>query len=225
MTLGILFTLCIAFVFPIAFLIYLVVAKKNYKMYLLGFATFFIFQLLLRIPLLNFISSKFPLFSNHIVSYALYLGLGAGLFEELGRLIMMKIGMKDYTFKNAVIFGIGHFSCEAIMLVGINYLIMLLVGQIPPVAPHLFFVAGLERLFVLPVHVAMSIMVMNTLKYKRPSHIVSAIVIHTAIDSLSVILQSYGASLLYIEGFVFLAGLICFLYIRRESESDTNETI
>lgn len=214
MKLAILFTILIAFVFPIAYFIYLLVTKKGASTYLLGFATFFIFQILLRIPLMQVVNYNFPLLSLNTWFYAIYLGLGAGLFEEVGRYIMMKLGMRNkLTTKDAVIFGIGHFSCEALLLVGINYVAFLIMNYYPSTSSFLYFLAGLERLFVLPVHVAMSILVMKSIRDKKPSLTILAIVLHACIDGITVLMQmEFGLSVGFIEGFVFVCAILCLLY-------------
>ncbi len=80
--------------------------------------------------------------------YALYGGLAAGIFEETGRYLAMKLCMKKSLNKqNAIMYGVGHGGIEAILLAGLacvnNLVIAVMInsGQ----APMLLSVSGVNE--------------------------------------------------------------------------------
>lgn len=215
----------IAFVLPIGLLIYFMLKKREYlKSYLIGILTFFIFQIILRMPLLNLLIT-IPTIQNilsNIWIYAIFLGFSAGLFEEFGRLIMMKFTMpKQITIKAAITFGLGHWACEAFLLVGLNYFISAINSPLllPPF--ELATMAGLERLFTLPVHVGMSILVMKSLIDHTPKGFLLALLGHTIIDSLLIPMQNvWGFSLIQIELYIFIWAVVLSYYIYYSLKKD-----
>ncbi|HHY81337.1 MAG TPA: YhfC family intramembrane metalloprotease [Clostridiales bacterium] len=124
-------TLLLSLIFPIALAIYFCRKHKApATSVLFGALTFFVFQLVLRIPLLQILSPIYP--GKQPVAefgwwklflYSLFLAVTAALFEEGGRVIVYKIFLKKKgDWKNAVAFGIGHGGFEAISIVGISYI-------------------------------------------------------------------------------------------------------
>ncbi|NMA65789.1 MAG: YhfC family intramembrane metalloprotease [Clostridiaceae bacterium] len=98
-----------------------------------GAAVFFLFQMVLRIPILQLVLPKMEWYQhmaqNSLWGYALFLGFTAGLFEEVGRyLAFTTILKKRLDWKNAVAFGIGHSGIESILLVGLTYVSNILVS-------------------------------------------------------------------------------------------------
>ncbi len=60
-----------------------------------------------------------PLVTKNDVIYVLYGAFAAGIFEETGRFIAFKTALKKYKSpKAAVMYGIGHGGCEAILILG-----------------------------------------------------------------------------------------------------------
>lgn len=91
---------------------------------LIGMATFLVFALILEnIPHMYFLTlnSTTSEWLKNPWMYMLYGGLMAGLFEETGRLVMMKYVLKKYSdWKDGLSFGLGHGGFEAAVLVGIS---------------------------------------------------------------------------------------------------------
>ena len=81
------FALLVTGIFPAAMLIGLLAGKRRYlKGYLAGMATFLVFQILIRVPILNWMSSmgwQSILFLKSPWLYALFLGFTAALFEAV----------------------------------------------------------------------------------------------------------------------------------------------
>jgi len=95
----------------------------------LGVATFMLSQLSLRLPLLPLLtlalrdvnlspSSAIVWFFNAVV-----LSFSAGLFEEWGRWFFLRhLARRVRSFREGVMFGLGHGGIEAIVLVSLNVL-------------------------------------------------------------------------------------------------------
>lgn len=131
--------LCFTLLGPVILLTVLGVRKKISGLPLgLGFASFFISQILLRMPLLQWCANQEwyqALASSAPLVIGLVLCFTAGLFEESARLGGAALlgprkpafpgGPKRpgyRTWKGALSFGLGHGLCETILLVGITHL-------------------------------------------------------------------------------------------------------
>lgn len=121
-------TLFISLVLPIV--VYIMYGVKNkgkgvWTAWLLGAAGFFVFQMIIRVPILNLLSlnAGFVAFSQeHYILYCFILALTAALFEAIGRYIVAKIMSKGLTFKRSMAAGMGHGGIEAILLIGMTYI-------------------------------------------------------------------------------------------------------
>lgn len=237
----IILTAVISIGFPIAMITYF---KRNYNaslFYLVtGACVFTIFQLLIRIPLLNWLGGQFW-FYTYIVQnkeiYIVILALTAGLFEEIGRFIAFKFLLVDKReWENGVIFGIGHGGVESIILVGINYLTFIfisfhlnfglfknVIGLIPNIdtviqllqetSPTLYLLAGVERLFTIIIHVALSLLVLESVRIGKSTGLILAIGLHTLLNA-SILLISYN--LWIVEGVIGIGAILSAIYIYRK---------
>lgn len=113
--------------------------KARISSFFIGAATFVLFAMILE-QILHTVVLKAAgtALTGNIWLYALYGGLAAGIFEETGRYLAMKLCMKKNLNKqNAIMYGVGHGGIEAILLVGLtcisNLLIAVMInsGQIP----------------------------------------------------------------------------------------------
>ncbi len=148
--------------------------------------------------------------------YALYGGLAAGIFEETGRYLAMKLCMKKSLNKqNAIMYGVGHGGIEAILLAGlacvnnlvIAVMIMLLsvsgvnesvyqqaLGQLMAVATTpswLFYMVGLERISAIIFHISASYLVYLAVSRKKPLYYLLAILVHFLMDAAVVAAGRY----------------------------------
>ena len=109
---------------PVILLIALGVMKKiSAGPLFLGFASFFVSQIVLRVPLLQALGGQgwFQSFATHTAVYALVIGgFTAGLFEETARLAGAAILKKKLTYKTMLSFGLGHGLCEVIVITGLG---------------------------------------------------------------------------------------------------------
>lgn len=121
-------TLFVSLILPIAVLaVYAAKNKGNgiWSAWFLGAAGFFVPQIVIRLPLLNLLSSAngFLAFAQgHPFLYSLALAFTAGLFELAGRFAAAIRLKKDLTFQRALAAGLGHGSIEAMLIVGVAYL-------------------------------------------------------------------------------------------------------
>lgn len=98
--------------------------------FFIGAATFIVFALILEQILHTVVfAAAGTAITGNIWLYALYGGLAAGIFEETGRYLAMKLCMKKTLNKqNAIMYGVGHGGIEAILLVGMSCISNLLLS-------------------------------------------------------------------------------------------------
>lgn len=177
---------------------------------LIGALTFIIFALVLE-QLLHSVVLVQPLIMTNTALYVLYAGLAAGVFEETGRLFAFRLVLRKYPEREAAVsYGIGHGGIEAILIVGINMLVNLVLiliyvfggesflrGLLPAggleellafmnAAPTQdFLLAGIERLIAVALHISLSVLVFKAVSDKKWLYYPLAILIHAAIDWLA----------------------------------------
>ena len=123
------FTAFISIGLPLVALLY-AFWKKRYIPYMLGVLAFVVSQILIRIPILNYLngnSTAFSMFSvMQPILFAIMLSLSAGIFEEIARFIAMRYFMKQRDWQSGFLFGVGHGGIEAVLIVGIPVVSLLL---------------------------------------------------------------------------------------------------
>ncbi len=124
---AVLVTLFISLILPVVLLIVYGVKNKKkgvWSAWFLGAAGFFVFQILIRLPILN-VAALLPGYvefaKNHYVWYCLILAFTAGLFEVAGRYIVARILKKKLTYERGIAAGLGHGGIEAMLIVGMTY--------------------------------------------------------------------------------------------------------
>lgn len=212
-------SLLIAVLMPVILVIYFYKKHKiSLKVLFIGVSVFVVFQLLTRIPLLALISTQgwYKSMAANIAVLAIFLGLTAGLFEEVGRYIAMKLFMKNnLRWKDGLAFGIGHGGIESIIIVGlslINYIVLsfminaglfdsMVAAKLPPeaaaqiksmlIAAPAFnqLAGGFERIMAMILQIAFSMIVLYSIKAKKPVFLLYAILLHCLVDSPLVILS------------------------------------
>ena len=136
---------------------------------------------------------------------ALAAGLSAGVFEEGARWLMLRFVLKDARgWRAALQFGAGHGGCEAVIfgvLAAISFITMLIIPLLPQsqlgaaadqvraasdaywrMAWYLPVVGGVERLFAIAFHLAMSVLVMRSFTERRIGYWFAAVGAHAALD-------------------------------------------
>ena len=140
-------TIVIAFLAPLTLaIVWKVKKKEKITTILIGAAVFLVFALILEKPVQNALlfpeammlpSTKLSLFmASHPVLLSLAAGLFPGVFEETGRFIAFKTGLKKRTNRETSIsFGIGHGGFEVLLLLGyasvqyLMYAVMINTGE------------------------------------------------------------------------------------------------
>lgn len=232
----------IAIVIPIGILIYFAIKRRDkIRPFLVGALVFLVSQVLLRIPLLNGILAKMDWFYNMTVLspilYAIFLGLTAGIFEEVGRFIGFEVGLKKRrTWLDGVAFGLGHGGIEAMLFAGLAsiqnlYVIFSLnngtfneslIGASEETVRGIFdsttnimvLYGGIERISAIIMHVGFALIVLYGInKGKKYLYLLWAILAHGIVDTTVVIVQQMGGSIHFIELIcaVFAALLLIFI--------------
>jgi len=239
--------MCITLLLSVGFPVVLaVVVLKKYSRVLnsilIGALIFFISQIVLRIPILQILSkqSYFVEFSKHYLVYSLFLGLTAGIFEEVGRYIGFRGFLKDrLNYQNGLAYGIGHGGIESILLVGMSYInnivfsFLINSGSLDTllkskVAPEVigaiksalintpasaFLLAGFERVFTMAVQIALSLLVLVAVKKGKLYYLVLAILLHTIIDTPVAYMSLLKVNIFAIEFVVLLWAVLSLIYI------------
>ncbi|WP_086312806.1 YhfC family glutamic-type intramembrane protease [Candidatus Enterococcus palustris] len=213
--------LSIGGIFPVVMFIYCLVKQQYIKAFLLGALTFIIFQVGLRIPLLQLLSKNsidFNLFQAiHPVLYMFFLAITAGIFEEVGRYLIMKYCLKkNHSFQTAVFFGLGHGGVEAFLFLGITAFIFLSTANSQGIINSDLLWGSLERIIAMTLHVELSIIVMKSVKENDRRFLWIALFLHALVDSIVIIAQFFGGGSLILTESLFGIIVICLgFYVRK----------
>lgn len=218
---SIIFNLVICFGVPIAWIIFMSFKKKSIKPMLLGALIFIISQVFLRLPIIQVVLPKYDWYLTitlfYPVIYALFLGVSAGIFEEVFRFLGFKLLMKNIRgFLDGISFGVGHGSIEAILLVGIPNLELLLTGKYLSLIGVNFsdvILAGVERGFTIVIHIALTLVILYGLNKRKNIYLILAIILHSLLDFIVGLMGIYGVSVYLIEGVITLGAIISMIYI------------
>lgn len=153
---------------------------------------------------------------------AVVLGLSAGLFEESARYLVLRFSLKEArSWRKALMFGAGHGGVEAIVtgvLAGVSFINLVVIRQNPELlstlpadqlalaqqqvaeywsAPvYMSLLGAVERLFTLPVHLALAVLVMQVFLRGQIRWLFAAILWHTLTNAIAVyVLGTHGALL------------------------------
>ena len=211
------FTLLVSLLLPLFISIYLIIRSKSYfKPILVGVLTFLIFQVFTRIYILQVIlpTQVWYILStyDYPILYAFLLSLTAGLFEEIGRYIMMKYILRKMDIKKALAFGLGHGGIEAILFVGIALVLtnpMLIDSQ-------QLLMSGLERFSAIIFHLGFSVLVYQMIFKSKKFNLLYAISLHTLVNFVSVVLMMNGVNMWIIEGVLFFFAIIMIIFIKSQ---------
>jgi len=254
---GMIFTLVICFALPAAIVTYLHRRMRiPGRAVLIGTLVFITSQMLLRIPLLRYLSGQ-TWYQERMVGILfpiVVLAFSAGVFEEIGRYIGFRGGLGDnLRWKDGIAFGIGHGGIEAMLIVGSTYLNNLVMSlhinrgtfteHIAPhlgaeaeatrqllttTSPHLFFLAGWERLAVMILHVGLSLLVLHAVQTQKIQFLGYAILAHTAINAPAVLGPVWGLNMEIIQlllGAIAAWALVRIMRAQREMEHPENRGV
>ncbi|MEG1311013.1 MAG: YhfC family glutamic-type intramembrane protease [Romboutsia sp.] len=225
----------ICFLIPIISFIYF--AKKHKKVpksFLVGMLIFFVSQMLIRIPILIYILPNMMWFikmQTNPYIYGIFLGLTAGIFEEVGRYVAFKYLLKNNReFDDGISYGFGHGGIEAILLTGVSCLSTLIIciiinngtininssgalsslyNQCISLTPGLALISGIERISAMAIHIGLSMIVLYGVRNRKMIYLFIAILVHTLINAPLVIFpQVFGVGIVGVEIYVFICGLV-----------------
>jgi uncharacterized membrane protein YhfC len=250
--------LIICFGIPIGFLIYLIAARRDgIKPFFIGMLVFFVSQVLLRIPLIQYFLPKLDWYSTfqafYPIIYCIFLGLTAGIFEEVGRFLGFKLGLKKKrSWFHGLAFGMGHAGIEAMLLVGVSNLTNLVMlislnngsynsstfGMSEEKIRTLLsattsinvLVGGIERIFTILIHIGLTFIVLYGINKRKNIFLGLAILIHGIIDSVAAISMNMGFNMYLIEAWCAVCAIILTVFsikIRKDFKGDVrgNEEI
>ncbi len=227
----------VCFLFPV-FLVLRLKKRANKLMIpiVAGIIGFFVMQIMIRIPIVSYLQLSGAFTGVNIFLFALVLGFTAALFETVGRLLTIKFIMRDDNrFSAGVAHGIGHGGIEAIILVGINYITLVVyamminngsfqslidlggeAGQsfievknvLLETNFSLYLLGGFERVVTIIIHIGLSVLTVFAFKTRKKIYVLYVLIIHTLLDFSVVILSHYGVSAYIIEVYILLFALV-----------------
>lgn len=251
--LGMFFSFLVAVGLPIGLCIFVKIkTKAKLSSFFIGCLTFVVFALILEQILHTIIFTAIPNLAQNLIPYALYAGLAAAVFEEVGRFVSMKFFMKkNLNRENALMYGVGHGGIEAIILVGLTYISNLIVSfminsgtmqtslsmldaatqqstveglsTLWTTPSYLFFVPGVERIIAITLQLALSILVYKFVKEHKPGYFLLAIAIHFFVDFLTVILSNY-IPMVALELILLVMVVIVGFFVFRLYQKDTENS-
>ena len=221
------FVIICSIVLPIVVTVIFCIRKKEmWKPILFGALTFTVFQVFMRVPLIQFALKDeawyILLSSAQPTLYALFLGATAALFEEGGRFIVMSLFLKKQrSTLDGIAFGVGHGGIEAMFVVGLNAIVMLLMSTFSA-TPSFMFAGGVERLSTMVIQIALSVMVMKTVRERNYLWLVLAFVIHALIDFGAVMLSD-AMNVWTIEAAIFFVAVLLAWFVFSEYKKSFGE--
>lgn len=220
--------------------------QTPWRLYLIGAVTFIGSQIL-HIPFnwliqqrLGLLPTDTTIFAN-LVIVAVFLGLSAGVFEEVARYLTFRFWARDArSWREGMMVGAGHGGIEAIIvaLLGLANVILFVAiyegaVDIATVVPpeqvallqaqidatfggpwYMAILGAVERLFALALHLSLSLLVLQAFLRNNHLWLLIAILWHALANTAAVItLETYGA--LATEGVLFFFGLASVAIIYR----------
>lgn len=232
----------ICFGIPIGALTYFIVTKKKVvKSFFIGMAVFLIFQVFTRIPIIQLVLPKMEWYNvmsiTNPVLYGLFLGITAGVFEEVGRFLGFKIGLKNNrNWIDGIAFGFGHGGIEAMVLTGTSSIsnLVILIGlnngtfdasklgmseeslraAFNSAGNMMILLGGIERIFAITIQIALTLLVLYGIRKRKLIYLGMAILMHTIIDSPVVIFPKvFGMGIIGLEVFVGISAIVAMIFI------------
>lgn len=222
--------------------------KLGWRLWWIGAATFVLSQVghipfnwaFTQLFALGYLPAPPP--EGRLLFNAIFLGLSAGLFEELARAAVYRWWAGDArSWRKGVLLGAGHGGIEALIL-GVLVLVTLLnmiilrgpdaARLVPPeqmplvqqqldaywsIPWWLALLGAFERAFTLIVHISLSVLVLQAFTRRQPLWVVAAILWHAIIDAAAVYTVGiWGATnegKLVVEGIIGIMALISLAII------------
>ncbi|WP_051542020.1 YhfC family intramembrane metalloprotease [Clostridium lundense] len=232
------------FLFPIIMFIYFKKKEKiTLKPVIVGIAVFFVFTQILE-KLLHMFVIKNNLIPNPIL-FSIYGALAAGIFEESGRFIAFKTVLKNnHEWKDGLAYGIGHGGIEAILIGAITniqyitfsnlinngsfdsvigskvpasqiYQLKQLKEMLIQASASNFIIGFAERIFSFGIHLALTMIVLYAIKYRKNIYLLIAILVHALIDFPAALYQMKIVNLFIAEGMIVIYFIISLIFLSK----------
>lgn len=206
-----------------------------------GILGFFVMQIIIRLPLLQLTLPNYQWYQNlSPVALGLFLAFTAGLFETVGRFWSIKLFMKeDSRFSAGFAHGIGHGGVEAVLLVGLNFIIYaglavminvdlfdqllalgseeelnLLKDVLVYTKWYEFLWGTLERMFTIVIHIGLSVIMVYGFHRKKRIFFGVVLGLHTIFDFIVIRMSQNGLSLFWIEFFILCSAILMVIIIK-----------
>lgn len=248
-------SIAICFLVSIGSFVYFTIKDKRVpKSFIVGSLVFFISQILIRIPILTYVLPNMMWFikiSNNPYLYGIFLGLTAGIFEEVGRFIAFKyILKKNYQWIDGIYYGFGHGGIEALLITGVSCLNLLvgciminngtfdaLISSSSTVTGQVLYnqcinltstsalLGGIERIFAMIIQIGLSLIVLYGVRNRKIIYLFVAILIHTLVNGPIVILpQLFNVGTIGLEIYIFICALVLGVFILYSKKLYKKET-
>lgn len=209
--------IAIYIIFSIAILVGAIVfirlkLKTKLKPFLVGGLTWLAFSVMLEGSLNAIILTAVPSIRANIFIFAIFGGLMAGIFEELGRYLAFKVFLKRdiENDKNALAYAAGHGGFEAVYILLTTVLSIIVMAaminggageqlgdQLPSATESIksltapmALLAVAERISAIIAHFALTVFVWFSFKEGKPALLFVAIGVHAAFDAASLLLAN-----------------------------------
>lgn len=158
-------------------------------LFVLGFLSFLVSQILIRIPLLSILTKnpKFVIFQiNNALLVGCLIALSAGIFEEVFRFLFRRFLVREgVKISEPIIFGLGHSFMEIIYI----FAPVILSSGLSVISP----LGIIERVIVTLIHIELSIIIWNGfLVNKKYLYLLLAVLLHSICDMLIPLAMSVG---------------------------------
>lgn len=242
----------LSLIFPIILFIYMYKKYKiSMKPVLIGAAIWIVFSQILE-RMLHGVVMNTPLYGMPL-AFGIYAAFAAGIFEETGRYVAFRFLLKkNQKWRDGIAYGIGHGGIEAILigvLMNLNNIIYatminsgvydaLVSAKLPAgigekvketlinMAPYLFALSGIERIFAVLLHIGMTMIVLYGIQKKKPIYLLYAILAHAAFDMIPALYQmKIVGNILAVEGIVVLMGIVAAIGVLKTKNLFIDEDI
>lgn len=212
-----------------------------------GCGVFLLFALVLESIVHNLvlISPVGPAIFNNTLPYAIYGGLMAGLFEETGRLLAMRVLKKKYNNPDTpLVYGAGHGGIEVVAILTVtmvqNIVLAVMINNglteqilgslegaaraageaqlaaIAEISSVSILLAIAERILAVVIHVSLSVLVWQAATVPGKFRMYfAAIGLHAALDACAVLLSAWELPAIAVEGFIALFTALTAFLARR----------
>jgi uncharacterized membrane protein YhfC len=205
--------------------------------WILAVAVKFAMDYTISIPIQQALLASYPLLTVLII-IGLYLGIRTGLFESgFTYIAVLKTKLRKMNFSDAVAFGIGFGGIEAFLLGFFSFIDILMFILFPDMLSALsvdqqaavlsqlslstwiIFAPIIERISVLFIHIFAALLVVYSVKEKKPLYFLASFLYKTVTDGMIPLLVFYVGTATILDSYVLeipvvILGIIGYMGIR-----------